>query len=109
LLYPLLKLVESKTGWALMLTISGLITYFAINGSFSGTTTVQSVLEHPGFLTNWIFFFVFGSFLAHYGEKIQMLAKKLNWVGFGIMFVLVGLTVFDLNGGMTEGEWMMVA
>ncbi|WP_165998349.1 acyltransferase family protein [Bacillus sp. Cs-700] len=109
LLYPLLKLVKSKTGWALMLAVSGLTSYFALNGYFSGTTTVQAVLDHPAFLTNWIFFFVFGSFLACYGEKIQMLAKKLNWVGFGIMFVLVGLTVVDLNGGMAEGVWMMVA
>lgn len=109
LLYPLLKLVESKTGWALMLGASGIITYIALNGYFSGTTMVPAVLEHPAFLTNWIFFFVFGSFLAKFGDKIQMLAKKLKWVGFGSMLVLIGLTVVDLHGGMTEGGWMMVA
>ncbi|MCA0172174.1 acyltransferase family protein [Bacillus sp. RAR_GA_16] len=110
LLFPLLKLVRSITGWFLMLVVSGLITYCTFNGYTPGTTTVQAVLEHPAFLTNWIFFFVFGGFLVNYGEKLQMLAKKRNWFGLSIMLVLAGLSaLYYLYGDLNREGWMMIA
>ena len=109
LLFPLLKLVRSIMGWFLILVVSGLITYCTFNGYTPGTTTVQAVLEHPAFLTNWLFFFVFGGFLVNYGEKVQMLAKKLNWFG-SIMLGLAELTaLFYLHGNLNREEWIMIA
>jgi probable poly-beta-1,6-N-acetyl-D-glucosamine export protein len=111
MIYPILKLVKSKTGWSMLLIVSGIVNVYFLTESIQGTSAISEILEHPAFLTHWIFFFVFGGFLAYYWEKVQFLTKKLNWVGFGTLVGLIGLTVINSksNGFIEQSVWMMLA
>ena len=111
IIFPVLKLVISKTGWSMLLIVSGIVNAYFLTESIQGTSAISAILEHPAFLTNWIFFFVLGGFLAYYWENVQILTKKLNWIGFGTLIGLIGLTVINSksNGFIEQSVWMMLA
>ena len=111
LISPVLKLIRSKMGWSLLLVIAGIVNYAFLYVYSPGTSAISTILEQQGSLTNWIFFFVFGGFLAHHWENVQSMAKKLNWFGFVTLIGLIGLTAISYQGSglMAQSGWMMIA
>ncbi|MGB8000588.1 MAG: acyltransferase [Anaerobacillus sp.] len=111
LISPVLKLVRSKMGWSLLLVVAAIVNYTFLSIYSPGTSTISTILEQQGSLTNWIFFFIYGGFLAYHWENVQRLAKKLNWLGFVTLIGLIGFTAFSYQGSslLAQSGWMMIA
>jgi probable poly-beta-1,6-N-acetyl-D-glucosamine export protein len=78
LIYPLLQVFRSKLSWILLLTGAILINlYFLTSYRIDQFSEVWQVILNPGtLLLSWIFFFIFGGFLAHFWEPLASFSKR---------------------------------
>lgn len=90
LLFPILQLFRSKLIWPALLGISVFINLYFLKvynpGQFNGL--LGEMLSQRAFLPNWIFFFIFGGFLAYYYEPLSAFAKKYKiLLSIAVLFV----------------------
>jgi probable poly-beta-1,6-N-acetyl-D-glucosamine export protein len=82
LIFPLLQVIRSKMLWSLLLILAAVINlYFLevdVSSQFDGTLGV--ILSQRAFLPEWIFFFIFGGFLAYHWEPLLAFSKKYKIV-----------------------------
>ncbi|MDQ0482517.1 acyltransferase family protein [Guptibacillus hwajinpoensis] len=111
LIFPLLQLIRSKMSWSILLAISFIVnTYFLFVHSPDTATVIGQILGQKAILVKWIFFFVFGAFLAHHSELVQSIAKKLNWKGFASFIGVIGFIIYDRQamGAVGESSWTLM-
>ncbi|KMM36803.1 acyltransferase family protein [Guptibacillus hwajinpoensis] len=105
LIFPLLQLIRSKMSWSILLVISFVVNaYFLFVHSPDTATVIGQILGQKAILVKWIFFFVFGAFLAHHSELVQCIAKKLNWTGFASFIGIIGFIIYDRQA-MGTSSW----
>ncbi|MGG1630844.1 acyltransferase [Rossellomorea sp. NRS-1567] len=92
LLFPLLQLVRSKKSWAVLLGISILINVYSLKVFSPGEVggLLGDILGQRAFLPNWIYFFIFGGFLAYYWEPLSSFAKRYKGL-LGVAVILITL------------------
>ncbi|WP_377887575.1 acyltransferase [Alkalihalobacillus sp. R86527] len=108
LIFPLLQLIRTKLGWWIALVFAIIANYYFVYVySPESVTVVSQLLEQRAMLTKWIFFFVFGGFLAYHWEPILKFGKKLNWFGYVGFAGLVVLAVYEykMKGSIGNNRW----
>jgi probable poly-beta-1,6-N-acetyl-D-glucosamine export protein len=90
LLFPLLQLIRNGFAWWIALGLSALSSYYFFNTQdipyFTGI--IEKVMIDKVFLFHWIFYFIFGGFLAYYWKPIASWTKK-NTIVLAIVAVAV--------------------
>lgn len=78
LLFPLLQFIRSGLGWWIGLLISAILSlYFSNLTDISyASGVIERVLLDKVFVLHWIFYFIFGGFLAYYWKPISLWTKK---------------------------------
>ncbi|WP_416729951.1 acyltransferase [Fictibacillus sp. JL2B1089] len=93
IMFPILQFIRSGIGWWIGLIISAAISlYFTnlIDVPFA-SGIIEKVLIDKVFVMHWIFYFVFGGFLAHYWKPISVWVKKHSaLLALGVVIVYVG-------------------
>jgi probable poly-beta-1,6-N-acetyl-D-glucosamine export protein len=77
-LFLLLRFIRSKTSWTILLGVAFAINLYFVN-YFSAEQlngTMKLIVSQRAFLPNWIFYFIFGGFLAYFWEPFLGFAKK---------------------------------
>jgi probable poly-beta-1,6-N-acetyl-D-glucosamine export protein len=92
LLFPILQLFRSKISWGVLLGISVFVNLYSLTlfapGEIEGI--LGNILSQRAFLPSWIFFFIFGGFLAYYWEPLSFFAKKFTGVlGISVLLLTV--------------------
>ncbi|WP_270180255.1 acyltransferase [Alkalihalobacillus sp. CinArs1] len=108
LIFPLLQLIRTKLGWWIALVLAIFANYYFVYlYSPENVTVVSQLMEQRAMLTKWIFFFVFGGFLAYNWDSIQKFGKKLNWFGFVGFAALILLAVYEYKakGSIGNNRW----
>lgn len=90
LLFPLLQLFKSKWQWPVLLVISIFINFYFVKsfnpGQFDGI--LNSILSQRAFLPSWLFYFIFGGFLAYFWEPLNVFAKRYKiLLGLAVLFI----------------------
>lgn len=101
LLFPILRFIKNGTGWWIGLLISAAISSYFISVQELPVITgmLEKLMMHKVFLLHWIYFFMFGGFLAYYWKPISIWAKK--------HVLLLGLLVVPIYTG-TVLEYKMM-
>lgn len=90
LLFPMLQAVKSKMIWPALLIGAVCINYYFVKsfnpGEFEGI--LGSILSQRAFLPSWIFYFIFGGFLAYFWEPLRVFSKKYK-ILLGIAVLIV--------------------
>jgi probable poly-beta-1,6-N-acetyl-D-glucosamine export protein len=80
LIFPLLQYVRSKVVWLFLLLMAAMINlYFLkvdVSSQFDGT--LAELFSQRAFLPEWIYFFIFGGFLAYYWEPLLAISRKFK-------------------------------
>lgn len=108
LIFPILQLVKSKVGWWILLILAlALNVYFVNFYSPETKNLVTELLTQRAIFTKWVFFFIFGGFLAYHWESIQRIGKKIDWFGYVIFGGLVVIAVYEykLKGSIPNNRW----
>ncbi|WP_064091889.1 acyltransferase [Rossellomorea aquimaris] len=92
LLFLVLQLFRSKKSWTFLLIISIIINVYFLHsfqpGQYEGIIGV--ILSQRAFLPNWIFFFIFGGFLAYFWDPLLDAAKKYSlYSGIAVLLVVL--------------------
>lgn len=97
LLFPMLQLFRSKKSWVVLLVAALGLNLYAVQFYSAPTEmdTVAYIMDQRAFLINWIFFFVFGGFLAYNWETIQEYAKNLRFVSIVGVIMVVFFTMYE--------------
>ncbi|TLS35601.1 acyltransferase [Pseudalkalibacillus caeni] len=93
LLFPLLQMFRSKLSWWLLLAVSVGVNLYFLNSFSSGETsgTWEQIISQRAFLPKWIFFFIFGGFLAYHWEFISKFSKKhLKLILTTVVVIVIG-------------------
>ncbi len=97
LIFPLLQLIRSKIVWPLILILAAIINWYFVkvdvSAFFEGMPAL--VISQRAFLPEWIFFFVFGGFLAYYWEPLQSFSKKFKFSLSLVAVMVVILAVME--------------
>ncbi|MFC4713137.1 acyltransferase [Planococcus dechangensis] len=100
LIVPLLQFVKSKGAWVGLLALSAVIHIYAMRymdpAQFDGL--LATIVEQRAFLPKWIFFFIFGGFLAYHWDAAKAWAYKMR-IGLSIGVLLI------LYFAAVEYEW----
>ncbi|WP_371017704.1 acyltransferase family protein [Pseudalkalibacillus sp. JSM 102089] len=107
LFLPLLKLVQTKAGWSILLVVTGMIHYYFVSPFL---TEGNAFLAQDGLLLKWLFFFVLGGYLARHWDSVQNFLEKFNRFG---LIPLIGLIVFEVTyylmyGSIYQAEWFLM-
>ncbi|TFD97115.1 acyltransferase [Jeotgalibacillus sp. R-1-5s-1] len=91
LIFPLLQLIRKKSFWIAALVLSaGVHVYtlqYFVPGQFEGTAGM--ILSQRAFLPAWLFFFIFGGFLAYNWEQAKAFAIKFRMPLFiGVLLII---------------------
>ncbi|MCS0788562.1 acyltransferase [Cytobacillus firmus] len=90
LLFPLLQVFRSKMIWPVLLIGSVFINYYFVKsfnpGLFEGI--LGNILSQRAFLPSWIFYFIFGGFLAYFWEPLYAFSKKYKYL-LGIAVLII--------------------
>jgi probable poly-beta-1,6-N-acetyl-D-glucosamine export protein len=80
LIFPILQLFRSKLVWPFLLIFSAFANWYFVkvdvSAKFEGITGL--ILSQRAILPEWIFFFIFGGFLAYYWEPLNTFSKKFK-------------------------------
>lgn len=90
LIFPILQLIKKGLGWWIGLIVSAALSLYFTNlqeVSFA-SGMIEKVLVDKVFVMHWIFFFIFGGFLAYYWKPISAWVKKHSAL-FAISAVIV--------------------
>ncbi|MGG3912781.1 acyltransferase [Rossellomorea vietnamensis] len=92
LLFPVLQLFHSKKSWTTLLVLAVFVNIYSLTlftpGQFEGT--LGQILSQRAYLPSWIFFFIFGGFLAYFWETLLAFSKKhKNILGVAVLFITV--------------------
>jgi peptidoglycan/LPS O-acetylase OafA/YrhL len=89
-LFPFLQLIRSKKAWCIALVIAAIInSYFTdIQQSILFDGVIARVIVDKVFFLHWIFFFVFGGFMAYHWEEVVKVSQKYKWA-LAVLAVLV--------------------
>jgi probable poly-beta-1,6-N-acetyl-D-glucosamine export protein len=97
LIYPLLQLFRSKKSWVILLALAVLINLYFLKlyvpGQYEGIMKV--ILSQRAFLPSWIFFFIYGGFMAYYWESIVSFSRKYKTILGVAVLILTVLAVFE--------------
>jgi probable poly-beta-1,6-N-acetyl-D-glucosamine export protein len=90
LLFPFLQLIRNSYVWWIALALSGLSSYYFFNTQDIPYVTgiIERIMIDKVFLFHWIFYFIFGGFLAYYWKPIASWTKK-NAIVLAITVVAV--------------------
>lgn len=103
LIFPLLQFIRNGIAWWIALGISAFSSYyFFITKDIPFVSGVlETVMIDKVFLFHWIFYFVFGGFLAYYWKPISKWTKKYKII---LVFVLIGVYVGAIYEYKTIGS-----
>lgn len=97
LIFPLLQLFRSKIVWPFLLILAAFINWYFVkidvSVQFEGIPGV--ILSQRAFLPEWIFFFIFGGFLAFYWEPLLSFSKKFKFLLSLAALIVVVLAVME--------------
>ncbi|MFC7371537.1 acyltransferase [Fictibacillus iocasae] len=81
-LFPFLQLIRSKKAWCVALVVAAIInSYFTdISHSVLFDGVIARVIVDKVFFLHWIFFFVFGGFMAYHWEEVVRVSQKHKWL-----------------------------
>ncbi|MDR7073530.1 acyltransferase [Fictibacillus barbaricus] len=96
LLFPLLQFIRNGFGWWIGLIVSAAVSLYFSNVTeipfFTGI--LEKVIIDKVFLLHWIFYFVFGGFMAYYWKPISAWSKKYSHVlALSVVAIYVGAVV----------------
>ncbi|ESU34227.1 hypothetical protein G3A_02190 [Bacillus sp. 17376] len=97
LIFPLLQLIRSKKSWILLLFLAALTNLYILKFYAPGQTEgiLKVLLSQRAFLPSWIFFFIFGGFLAYNWEGLIKFSQK-NKIVLGLsVLILTALAVLE--------------
>lgn len=97
LIFPILQLFRTKIVWPFLLVFAAVINlYFLkvdVSAKFEGLAGI--ILSQRAFLPEWIFFFIFGGFLAFYWEALLAFSQKNKIVLSFAAVIVVVLSVLE--------------
>ncbi|WP_257985337.1 acyltransferase [Bacillus sp. V5-8f] len=86
-IFPLLQGFRSRKSWVVLLAASAFINLY-FNKSYTPPELEGVMISQRDFLPSWIFFFIFGGFLAHFWEPLFRFAKRYQ-ASLGILSILI--------------------
>jgi probable poly-beta-1,6-N-acetyl-D-glucosamine export protein len=106
LLFPILRLIKNGIGWWIGLLISAAFSSYFISVEELPIITgmLEKLMMHKVFVLHWIYFFIFGGFLAYYWKPISNWAKKNNLLlGLLVVPVYIGAVIeYKLLGSVSS-------
>jgi probable poly-beta-1,6-N-acetyl-D-glucosamine export protein len=93
LLFPLLQFIKSGFGWWIGLILSAALSlYFSnLTGVPFASGVIERVLLDKVFVLHWIFYFIFGGFLAYYWKSISIWTKKHSFtLAISVILIYIG-------------------
>ncbi|MBY6037350.1 acyltransferase [Fictibacillus nanhaiensis] len=93
LLFPLLQLIKSGLGWWIGLFVSAALSlYFSNLQDITFASGIfEQVLLDKVFVLHWIFYFIFGGFLAYYWNPISQWTKRHSiLLAISVLFIYIG-------------------
>lgn len=95
LLFPLLQLIRTKRSWMIALTLSFLASFFFLNEKVIQLEgPIGTFINDPIFLLKWIFYFIFGGFLAFHWEEVIQFTKNKGLMLL-IMFAVYAFAIYE--------------
>ncbi|MFG6496062.1 acyltransferase [Fictibacillus sp. UD] len=94
-MFPLLQFIKNGLGWWIGLIVSAAISLYFTNlqeVSFA-SGIIERVLIDKVFVMHWIFYFIFGGFLAYYWKPISAWVKKHS-VLLAVSVVIIYVAAF---------------
>ncbi|AJD92178.1 hypothetical protein JMA_28610 [Jeotgalibacillus malaysiensis] len=80
LIFPLLQFIKSKSAWTILLILSAVVHVYSLHymapEEFGGLLGL--IADQRAFLPKWLFFFIFGGFLAYHWEGAKAWAFKMR-------------------------------
>jgi surface polysaccharide O-acyltransferase-like enzyme len=97
LFFPLLQKIRSGLAWWTSLILSAVICNYLLGTSDIPLVTgvLEKVMMDRVFFFHWIFYFIFGGYMAHYWKPISIWAKKNT-------LLLVALLIITYVGAVVE-------
>jgi probable poly-beta-1,6-N-acetyl-D-glucosamine export protein len=96
LLFPILQFIKNGIGWWIGLFISALISMYFLNVPDIPIVAgmLEKVMMDKVFLFHWIFYFMFGGFLAYFWKPISNWAKNhSHLLGITVIIIYVGAII----------------
>ncbi|MFC0272240.1 acyltransferase [Metabacillus herbersteinensis] len=111
LIFPLIQLIRTKIGWFLLLLTSLILNvyflkYFSLPANL--TESWNLFLGDRALLFRWIYFFIFGGFLAYFWAEIHTFAKKNTKMMFLLLIIVVigGYIEYKVYGSVASNRMM---
>jgi surface polysaccharide O-acyltransferase-like enzyme len=99
LMFPMLQLIRNSYGWWISLFVSAALSLYFSNATdlplVSGI--LERVLLDKVFLLHWIFYFVFGGFMAYYWKPISSWSKKHTALMAGFVIAVYAGAIIEYN------------
>ncbi|MBM7649889.1 peptidoglycan/LPS O-acetylase OafA/YrhL [Bacillus ectoiniformans] len=103
LVFPLLQIFRSKVSWSILIALAaGAHIYFLNSYTHQPYEGIWKMVLNPQtFLPNWMFFFIFGGFLAYHWESLEQFSKKYKTIlGVATLAVVVGAVIEYKTAGL---------
>lgn len=97
-LFPLLQLLRSKKSWIIALFLSFIATFIFLipKMTFNIESPIGVIINDPIFILRWIFYFIFGGYLAYFWEDVIKFTKNKAVMASIIMLVFT-LAIIEYN------------
>ncbi|MGM7703027.1 acyltransferase [Pseudalkalibacillus sp. Hm43] len=97
LFFPLMQLIRTKKAWMIALLVSFIVTFFCLyHKQIPIDGPVGTFVNDPIFLFKWIFYFIFGGFLAFYWEQILQFTKNKGLLIL-IIIAVYAFTIYEYH------------
>ncbi|MCA1060819.1 acyltransferase [Rossellomorea aquimaris] len=108
LLFLFLQRFRSKLSWTVLMSIAVMINIYFLNwfSPDQADGIWRVMLTQRAFLPNWIFYFIFGGFLAYYWEPLLSFSKKSKvFLSIAALFIILGAVwEYKLNGSISSNR-----
>ncbi|WNB92304.1 acyltransferase [Bacillus sp. NEB1478] len=95
-IFPILQFIRNGYGWWIGLLVSAAVSLYFSNVTevpiFTGI--LERVIIDKVFLLHWIFYFIFGGFMAYYWKPISLWSKKYSHIlALSVIAIYIGAVV----------------
>ncbi|WP_210366226.1 acyltransferase [Bacillus sp. REN3] len=97
LIFSILQVFRSRRHWPVLLGIAALVNLYFLKTALPADLDglLAEFLNQRAFLPKWIYFFIFGGFLAYYWEPLLAFSKRYKIALSGAALVLTVLAVLE--------------
>ncbi|WP_261130967.1 acyltransferase [Bacillus sp. Marseille-Q3570] len=106
-IFPLLQSIRTKRSWMIALVLSFITSAFFINLShfMSVQEGLGAILSNRVFIFTWIFYFIFGGFLAYYWRSItKLITSQTKLVVLVVAVYLLAIYEYKIMGSIPSNR-----